>query len=80
LKVPGEYRDIFPELARAGVLPSDFAQRLVGMAKFRNVLVDMYLAVNPRRVYENVQHDLDDFDVFARHITEFLATHNLEGA
>ncbi len=41
--VPREYKDLFPALAEIGVLPADFARRLVGMAKFRNVLVHLYL-------------------------------------
>ncbi len=33
--LPKEYKDLFPALAQIGVLPADFAQRLVAMAKFR---------------------------------------------
>ena len=39
--LPREYKDIFPALAEIGVLPADFAQKLVGMAKFRNVLIQL---------------------------------------
>ena len=39
--LPKEYKDIFPALAEIGVLPADFAQKLAGMAKFRNVLVGL---------------------------------------
>ena len=38
-----------PFLAEAGVIPSDLARRLVVMAKFRNVLVHLYLEVDLTR-------------------------------
>ena len=41
VKVPQGDADIFPALAEAGVLPKDFADKLMGMAKLRNVLVHM---------------------------------------
>ena len=71
--VLGGYRDIFPKLAELGVLSADFAQKLVGMVGFRNVLVHLYLEVDPRRVYSYLQNDLGDFELFAQYIAEYLA-------
>ena len=76
--VPDRYRDIFPKLAEIGVLPPDFAQKLVGMAKFRNVLVHLYLEVDLQRVYRYLQENLDDFEMFARYVSEWLQTHTRE--
>jgi uncharacterized protein YutE (UPF0331/DUF86 family) len=73
--IPRAYRDIFPKLAEIGVLPPDFAQKLVGMAKFRNVLVHLYLEVDLQRVYRYLQENLDDFEAFARYVSEWLQTH-----
>ncbi len=73
--VPKRYRDIFPALAEIGVLPADLAQKLVGMAKFRNVLVHLYLAVDLKRVYRYLQENLDDFEKLARYVSEWLQTH-----
>jgi uncharacterized protein YutE (UPF0331/DUF86 family) len=69
------YKDIFPKLAEIGVLPPDFAQKLVGMVKFRNVLVHLYLEVDLQRVYRYLQENLDDFETFARYVSEWLQTH-----
>lgn len=77
--VPREYKDIFPKLAEIGVLPPDFAQKLVGMAKFRNVLGHLYLEVDRQRVYRYLQENLDDFETFARYVSEWLETHGDEG-
>ncbi|MCW5853567.1 MAG: DUF86 domain-containing protein [Anaerolineae bacterium] len=72
VKVPEEYRDIFPRLADIGVLPPEFASKLVGMAKFRNVLVHLYLQVDPALVYHYLQHDLGDLERFAQYVGEYL--------
>lgn len=73
--LPKEYKDLFPALAQIGVLPADFAQRLVAMAKFRNVLVHLYLEVDLHRLYRYLQENLDDFEVFARYVAEWLQAH-----
>jgi uncharacterized protein YutE (UPF0331/DUF86 family) len=73
--LPSGYKDIFPKLAEIGVLPADFAEKLVRMAKFRNVLVHLYLEVDLQRVYRYLQQNLDDFETFARYVSEWLQTH-----
>lgn len=74
---PTEYRDIFPKLTEIGVLPESLATRLVAMAKFRNVLVHLYLEIEVERLYQYIQHNLEDFDEFATHVGAYLA--QLEG-
>lgn len=69
---PGDYADVFVKLGEAGVVPSDFASRLVEMARFRNVLVHLYLDVDTRRVHQYVQRNLDDFEQFARYVAAFV--------
>ena len=76
--LPKRYSDLFPALAEIDVLPADFAQRLVPMAKFRNVLVHLYLEVDRKRVHRYLQENLDDFEIFARHVSEWLHTHAAE--
>ena len=76
--LPSGYKDIFPKLAEIGVLPPEFAEKLVGMAKFRNVLVHLYLEVDLQRVYRYLQENLDDFEMFARYVSEWLQTHTSE--
>lgn len=70
--LPQEYKDLFPALAEISVLPHDFARKLTGMAKFRNVLVHLYLEVDLRRLYLYLQENLDDFETFARYVSEWL--------
>jgi len=55
-----------------GVLPTDFAERFTGIAGFRNVLTELYVDVDPVKVYEHLQRDPDDIRFFARCIVEYL--------
>jgi uncharacterized protein YutE (UPF0331/DUF86 family) len=71
-KIPERYSEIFPALGEIGVLPADLAQELVGMAKFRNVLVHFYVEVDTTYVYRYLQDDLEDFTSFARYVSDWL--------
>jgi len=42
------------------------------MARFRNLLVHLYWEVNNQRVYEILQKDLDDFDLFLEKLGKYL--------
>jgi len=74
VKVPQGYAEIFPALAEAGVLPKDFADELVGMAKLRNVLVHMYLQVDLGLMYGYLQNKIGDFERFVVYVGEFLTS------
>ena len=73
VQVPTDYKDIFPKLAEIGILPHDFASKIVGMAKFRNVLVHIYLEIDLKKVYDYLQHELDDLELFAKYVSEYLS-------
>jgi uncharacterized protein YutE (UPF0331/DUF86 family) len=70
---PANYTDVFLQLAEIGVLPLAFAQKIVGMAKFRNVLVHLYLDVDLQKVYFYLQNDLQDFERYMHYVGEYLA-------
>jgi uncharacterized protein YutE (UPF0331/DUF86 family) len=82
IKQPADYADTFVKLGEAGVVPPDFASRLVDMARFRNVLVRLYLEVDARKVYQYIQNNLGDFEIFARYVADFVQnypkTHGFE--
>lgn len=69
---PAEYHLVFREMGRVEILPQAFAEKLVGMAKFRNVLVHLYLEVDLHKVYSYLQNDLGDFESFARYVSDYL--------
>lgn len=72
VRVPDSYREVFLELARTDVIPSELARALAAMAQFRNVLVHLYLQVDLRRVYAYLQNNLGDLEELARHVGDYL--------
>ncbi|PIP31973.1 hypothetical protein COX24_00670 [bacterium (Candidatus Gribaldobacteria) CG23_combo_of_CG06-09_8_20_14_all_37_87_8] len=67
-----DYTQVILSLADYNVLPSDFAQKIKGMAGYRNRLVHLYWKVRPEELYSIVKNDLSDFDGFIDNITRFL--------
>jgi len=57
---PANYADIFRVLAEAGVLPDALAGNLESMARFRNLLVHQYAAVDRGRVWAIVTGERKD--------------------
>ncbi len=69
---PGSNADVFVILGEQGVLPQDLVPRLVGMARFRNLLVHDYARLDDALIYNILRHRLGDFDDFARAIAAYL--------
>jgi len=76
-----DYAGVIRALGKAGVLPVDFAERFTAIVGFRNVLIGLYVEVDPVKVYEHLQRDPDDIRFFARCIVEYLERkgHIMEG-
>lgn len=64
LEAPSSFADVFRVLAESGYLEADLGAELGRMARFRNLLVHGYLAVDDRRVIDVLHTRLDDFDAF----------------
>jgi uncharacterized protein YutE (UPF0331/DUF86 family) len=58
-------------LGQQRVLEPKFAEKVVGMANFRNILVHAYLQINRAMVHELLA-ELEDFREFTRQITGYL--------
>lgn len=61
---PRSYADIFRVLREEGLLTGDLAERLMAMARFRNVLVHLYAEVDEERVFKIFRSSLGDLDAF----------------
>ncbi len=70
---PRDYADCFAVLSELGVITQDLAARLRRMARFRNLIVHLYWEVDNRRVYQIIQSDLGDLDVFQRQVLDWLS-------
>lgn len=75
---PTSYSDVFSTLGDEGVLPPDLTDRLMGMARFRNVLVHLYAEVDEERVLQILRGPLNDLDEFVASLRERFAQ-DIEG-
>ncbi len=69
---PENSADAVRLLGTQGVLTKQFADQIVGMANFRNILVHAYLKIDRRIVYRFLD-DLEDFREFSRQILDYLS-------
>jgi len=67
-RAPKDYADSFKVIEERGIIPSDLAQKLRQMAKFRNRLVHLYGEVDNAYVYEFMKEDLKDIEELRSHI------------
>ncbi len=67
-----DYAGVIRALGKVGVLPADFAERFIAIVGFRNVLTEMYVEVDPIKVYEHLQQDPEDIRFFVRCVFEYL--------
>jgi len=66
--VPESYSDCFKILGDRGIISKELSEKLINMAKFRNLLVHLYWKVNDEKIYEILQYKLVDFDEFIEQI------------
>ena len=69
LRAPRDYADVFAVLAEAGFVPAESAPSLGTMARFRNLLVHEYLAVEDERVAKVLQSSLGTLEAFKTSIS-----------
>ena len=65
LPTPGTYREAFSVLAKHGVLDPELAEQMAAWAGLRNLLVHLYLDVDPTRLHAIVTNELDQLEAFA---------------
>ena len=73
-RAPQDYADCFTILVELNVITSELATPLKKMARFRNLIVHLYWKVDNHRVYEIIQEDLDDLDIFRQQISTWLTS------
>ncbi|MFA4874533.1 MAG: DUF86 domain-containing protein [bacterium] len=68
LGIPRSYQDTFSLLEKGGILPSDFAEEMKKMARFRNRLVHIYWDIDLEQLYTVIAERLGDFEEFVKYI------------
>ena len=74
--VPSDYRSVIEKLMEINCLPCEFAQRITGMAGYRNRLIHDYNKVTPDEIYEIMQSRMSDLMLFCNYIIEYLKKQN----
>lgn len=62
---------MFAALRDSGLVADDLAERLIGMAGFRNILAQGYADIDPALVYDHLTH-LDDARAFVEGLSDYL--------
>ncbi len=69
---PEDYRDILVLLSRNGVIPSDFMERIKGMAGYRNRLVHMYNEVDTEELFGIIRDHRSDIKEFVNYLINYV--------
>ena len=69
-RFPRNNADSFVVLVERGILPEDRQESLRAMARFRNRLVHLYWEVDDDRVFEFLEHSMEDLRAFSRAIAD----------
>jgi uncharacterized protein YutE (UPF0331/DUF86 family) len=67
-----DYADVGRELAVAGLIEPALGERLVRMARFRNLIVHRYHEIDLDSTAANVAGGLADFELFASAVVAYL--------
>lgn len=70
--VPDDYAGCFQNLETGGLIPATLSTRLQQMARFRNLLVHVYWQIDYDRVFDAIEHDLDDLRRFSQTVAAQL--------
>ena len=69
---PEKYRDAILILGEESILSRGFAEKFAPAAGFRNILVHHYAEIDLDKLYQHLQNDLNDFNIFAKHVAKYL--------
>ena len=77
-RIPGtqatQYKELALKLGEVGIVSNDYAEKkLVQMAKYRNRLVHFYAQITKQELFDLLQHNLGDFDLFLTSVKNLLA-------
>ncbi len=71
-RTPQDSYDAFAVLNEEGILPDSFMPTLRQMVSFRNRVVHIYWDVDDSLLYDILQQNLGDFEMFVKYILSFI--------
>jgi len=78
LETPESYADVFRILMMNNLLEKDLAERLIKMARFRNLLAYAYAKVDIERVYRELDDNINDLRAFLNTVKKIIDSHKLD--
>lgn len=72
LERPGDNQEIISLLFNEKIISKKLVPQLEGMVGFRNLLVHEYGKIDKGKVFEHLQNDIDDFELFRKEISKYL--------
>jgi uncharacterized protein YutE (UPF0331/DUF86 family) len=76
LGIPEADENIVDNIVRAGILSSDWKDRLRGMKAFRNIMVHRYGRIDDRIAFSLIEDRINDFVLFVEAIGSFMKDHD----
>jgi len=70
--MPTSYADAFRIVSREGLVPLDLGDRLVRLAGLRNILVHLYLTIDPQKLFQDASQGLQDLEQYCAAVESFL--------
>ena len=70
-----DYEGVLDLLLEKRVISRDLREKLKGLGGFRNILVHEYISIDRRKVFQELQAGLDDFDAFIEEILLWMKDH-----
>jgi len=65
---PETYSEIFIDLSKLNIISRELEDSFIKMVKFRNLLGHLYMEINNEKIYEILQENLTDFNLFKKQI------------
>ncbi len=72
LHKPLETKEYFDILVKEKIIDANLASKLKSATGFRNIVVHSYLDIDLDKVYEFIQNDLIDFDLYTEAVFRYL--------
>lgn len=69
---PKSYKDSVDIISKNGVIDSNLAARLIDLVKLRNVIIHVYLEINPKIIHKSAEYSVDDLKKFIEAIKKIL--------
>jgi len=69
---PKSYKDSVDIISKNGVIDSNLAARLMDLVKLRNVIVHVYLEIDPKIIHKSAEYSVDDLKKFIEAIKKIL--------